>query len=122
MIFKEFSVFWRQFYQFAIFQEQSAEPQCINISPASASNRNDSPSRNTLYVKEPNTFVNASINRRPVDKSNASPINPGTVNSVDTIKQIVKHLLKNKGRMDEPSEEEINQAMEEFERMNKVLR
>ena len=44
------------------------------------------------------------------------------VNSVDTIKQIVKHLLKKKGRHEEPSEHEINQAMQEFQEMNKVPR
>ena len=44
------------------------------------------------------------------------------VNSVDTIKQIVKHLLKKKGRNEEPSEHEINQAMQEFQEMNKVPR
>ena len=44
------------------------------------------------------------------------------VNSVDTIKQIVKHLLKKKGRHEEPSEHEINQAMQEFQDMNKVPR
>ena len=40
--------------------------------------------------------------------------------SVDTIKQVIKQVLKNTGRKDEPSEQEINQAMNEFQEMNKV--
>ena len=42
------------------------------------------------------------------------------VNSVDTIKHIIKHIMKNKGKDEEPSEEEINQAMREFQGLNKV--
>ena len=42
------------------------------------------------------------------------------VASVDTMKQLIKHVLKNTGRNDEPSEQEINQAMNEFHEMNKV--
>ena len=49
---------------------------------------------------------------------NISP--PSSVNSVDTIKHISKHLMKNKGRDEEPSEQEINQAMIEFQEANKV--
>ena len=49
---------------------------------------------------------------------NLSP--PSSVNSVDTIKHIIKHLMKNKGRDEEPSEQEINQAMIEFQEANKV--
>ena len=45
---------------------------------------------------------------------------PSSVNSVDTIKHIIKHLMKNKGRDEEPSEQEINQAMIEFQVANKV--
>ena len=50
-----------------------------------------------------------------INESNAINISPpSTVNSVDTIKHIIKHLMKNKGRDEEPSEQEINQAMIEF--------
>merc|ERR1711894_181954 len=63
-----------------------------------------------------NGNYNSTIEKRPSKKSNDMPPPPVSVNSVDTIKQIVKHLLKNKGRNDEPSEQEINQAMEEFQK------
>ena len=69
-----------------------------------------------------NGNYNNTIEKRHSKKSNDTPPPPVSVNSVDTIKQIVKHLLKNKGRNDEPSEQEINQAMEEFQKMNKVPR
>ena len=59
----------------------------------------------THKLKEPNVM-------------NISP--PSSVNSVDTIKHIIKHLMKNKGRDEEPSEQEINQAMIEFQEANKV--
>ena len=43
-----------------------------------------------------------------------------SVNSVDTIKHIIKHIMKNKGKNEEPSEQDINQAMKEFQDLNKV--
>ena len=70
----------------------------------------------------PNIKTKPPLNNRHTRNTTESPIPPVTVNSVDTIKQIVRHLLKNKGTNDEPSEQEINQAMEEFEKMNKVVR
>ena len=78
--------------------------------------------REYSHPPAPNVTPRSTINNKPTEHVIKSPIPPVTVNSVDTIKQIVKHLLKNKGRNDEPSEQEINQAMEEFEKMNKVLR
>ena len=54
--------------------------------------------------------------------ANSDLQSPVSVNSVDAIKQLVKHLLKKKGRNEEPSEHEINQAMQEFQEMNKVPR
>ena len=69
-----------------------------------------------------NGNYNTTIEKRHRNRSNEKPLPSVSANSVDTIKQIVRHLLKNKGRNDEPSEQEINQAMEEFEKMNKVSR
>ena len=78
--------------------------------------------REYSHPPAPNVTARSTINNKRNEHAMESPVPPVTVNSVDTIKQIVKHLLKNKGRNEEPSEQEINQAMEEFEKINKVLR
>ena len=66
--------------------------------------------------------VSNTIQTRSNMETNSNIQSSVPVNSVDTIKQIVKHLLKKKGRHEEPSEHEINQAMQEFQEMNKVPR